>query len=178
MSFYYSDPAAAEEQQPPASTSTHWYRFCGRYFTDADLMLVLASIFFPPLAIYLQKGFSAELLISFLLTSLGQFPGLFYALYLIWSGGRPTRVNLEASTVNIQTSGPQLLLYDEETPARPAAGPTPAKPAQPAQPAQPASQPATPVEGTTQEGTTAPPTYEEATHGKTVPPTGDYKVQR
>lgn len=49
-----------------------------------DWFLVLVSIFFPPIAVWLKRGFfSKDLLINVLLCLLGFIPGLIHALYVI-----------------------------------------------------------------------------------------------
>ncbi|VEU23143.1 DEKNAAC104156 [Brettanomyces naardenensis] len=76
----------------------HYYRFFGKYFTSSDMVLVLAAFLFPPLEVYLQKGFSKELLISFILTAMAHVPGLIYSLYLIYDSGSESAGYLSVAT--------------------------------------------------------------------------------
>lgn len=49
-----------------------------------DWFLVLVSIFAPPIAVWLKRGFfTKDLLINVLLCLLGFIPGLIHALYVI-----------------------------------------------------------------------------------------------
>ncbi|KAK9447038.1 uncharacterized protein V1518DRAFT_422062 [Limtongia smithiae] len=50
----------------------------------SSLVVIIASLFLPPLGIFLISGCSVDLLISFALTLLGYFPGLLHALYLLY----------------------------------------------------------------------------------------------
>ncbi|KAL6706328.1 hypothetical protein ACN47E_005618 [Coniothyrium glycines] len=46
------------------------------------LLLILITIFVPPLGVFLVAGCSADLLINILLTLLGYFPGHIHAFYV------------------------------------------------------------------------------------------------
>lgn len=49
-----------------------------------DWFLVLVAIFFPPIAVWLKRGFfTKDLLINVLLCLLGFIPGLIHALYVV-----------------------------------------------------------------------------------------------
>ena len=52
--------------------------------TEADqVVLVLLSIFIPPLAVFLNNGLGTEFWIDLILTILGWLPGMIYALLLV-----------------------------------------------------------------------------------------------
>ncbi|KAI8319406.1 UPF0057-domain-containing protein, partial [Martensiomyces pterosporus] len=48
-----------------------------------DILLIIISIFFPPLGALLRRGCGADFLINCGLTALGYVPGLIHAWYLI-----------------------------------------------------------------------------------------------
>ncbi|MCP5043440.1 MAG: YqaE/Pmp3 family membrane protein [bacterium] len=48
-----------------------------------NLLKIILAIFLPPIAAFLQVGFSLHLLINILLTVLGVLPGSIHALWLI-----------------------------------------------------------------------------------------------
>lgn len=47
-----------------------------------DLVLIVASILLPPLAVALKRGIGGTFLLSILLTLLGYIPGLVYAIWV------------------------------------------------------------------------------------------------
>ena len=49
----------------------------------AELCKVVIAIFLPPVAVLLERGCGADLLINILLTLLGHIPGVIHAIYLI-----------------------------------------------------------------------------------------------
>lgn len=48
-----------------------------------DIIRLICAIFFPPLGVFLQVGFSAELLLNILLTLCGYLPGIIHAVWII-----------------------------------------------------------------------------------------------
>ncbi|KAL1989289.1 hypothetical protein VTN96DRAFT_51 [Rasamsonia emersonii] len=46
------------------------------------IMLIIVTIFIPPLGVFLLSGFTTDLLINIILTILGYFPGHIHAFYL------------------------------------------------------------------------------------------------
>ena len=57
---------------------------CCSYGCCSDMFLVLLSVFFPPLAVWIRVGLcTADSLINILLCVLGYFPGLIHAWYII-----------------------------------------------------------------------------------------------
>lgn len=48
-----------------------------------DLLLIILSIFLPPLAAFLVVGLSKHFLLNILLTLLGGVPGMIHALWLV-----------------------------------------------------------------------------------------------
>lgn len=48
-----------------------------------DWFAVVLAIIFPPLPVFMKRGFSADLLINVLLSVLGFIPGLLHAFYII-----------------------------------------------------------------------------------------------
>ncbi|KAK5137757.1 hypothetical protein LTR08_007329 [Meristemomyces frigidus] len=48
------------------------------------VLLIIITIFFPPVGVYLVSGCGADLLINICLTLLGVIPGHVHAFYLIW----------------------------------------------------------------------------------------------
>ncbi|GAA5919198.1 hypothetical protein JCM6882_006091 [Rhodosporidiobolus microsporus] len=56
------------------------------FMTDQELfvaLLLLLSIFAPPIAVFLERGLGLDFLLNLLLTILGFLPGLLHALFLI-----------------------------------------------------------------------------------------------
>jgi uncharacterized membrane protein YqaE (UPF0057 family) len=49
----------------------------------AEVCKVVIAIFLPPVAVLLERGCGADLLINILLTLLGHIPGVIHAIYLI-----------------------------------------------------------------------------------------------
>jgi uncharacterized membrane protein YqaE (UPF0057 family) len=49
-----------------------------------DIILLILAIFIPPLAVYLDKGIGNEFWIDLILTLLFFFPGMLFALYVIF----------------------------------------------------------------------------------------------
>lgn len=47
------------------------------------LIMILLSIFLPPISVLLQRGIGVQLLLNILLTLLGWLPGAVHALYLL-----------------------------------------------------------------------------------------------
>ncbi|GAA5841032.1 hypothetical protein JCM11251_006789 [Rhodosporidiobolus azoricus] len=55
------------------------------FMTDQELfvaLLLLLSVFFPPIAVFLERGCGLSFVLNLLLTCLGFLPGLLHALYL------------------------------------------------------------------------------------------------
>ncbi|EDR03405.1 uncharacterized protein LACBIDRAFT_155182, partial [Laccaria bicolor S238N-H82] len=50
----------------------------------SDVLLILVTIFFPPIGVFFITGCSCELLINILLTALGFVPGAIHAFWLIY----------------------------------------------------------------------------------------------
>jgi uncharacterized membrane protein YqaE (UPF0057 family) len=48
-----------------------------------DIVRLICAIFFPPLGVFLQTGFSGQLLLNILLTLLGYIPGIIHAVWII-----------------------------------------------------------------------------------------------
>jgi uncharacterized membrane protein YqaE (UPF0057 family) len=48
-----------------------------------DIVRLICAIFFPPLGVFLQTGFSSQLLLNILLTLLGYIPGIIHAVWII-----------------------------------------------------------------------------------------------
>ena len=48
-----------------------------------DLVRLICAILFPPLGVFLQVGFSPQLLLNILLTLLGYIPGIIHAVWII-----------------------------------------------------------------------------------------------
>ncbi|MBB85185.1 MAG: YqaE/Pmp3 family membrane protein [Myxococcota bacterium] len=48
-----------------------------------DLVKILLSIFLPPVAAFLQVGFSLHFFVNIVLTLLGGLPGMVHALWLV-----------------------------------------------------------------------------------------------
>jgi uncharacterized membrane protein YqaE (UPF0057 family) len=48
-----------------------------------DVVRIIASVIIPPVGVFLKRGFGMSFLLSILLTILGYFPGLIYALYVV-----------------------------------------------------------------------------------------------
>ncbi|KAJ7599299.1 hypothetical protein C8J56DRAFT_916366 [Mycena floridula] len=51
---------------------------------SSDVVLIIAAVIFPPIAVFLVNGWGEDLLISALLTLVGYFPGLIHVFYLIY----------------------------------------------------------------------------------------------
>ena len=51
--------------------------------SEKDLLRILIAIFIPPLAAFLQVGFSAHFFLNILLTLFGYVPGIIHAVWLI-----------------------------------------------------------------------------------------------
>jgi uncharacterized membrane protein YqaE (UPF0057 family) len=49
----------------------------------AEICKIIIAIFLPPVAVLLERGCGADLLINILLTLLGHIPGVIHAIYLI-----------------------------------------------------------------------------------------------
>ena len=50
-----------------------------------DIIRIILSVIIPPVGVFLQVGFGAQLWINILLTILGYVPGVIHALYIILS---------------------------------------------------------------------------------------------
>ncbi|KAF8536405.1 plasma membrane proteolipid 3 [Trichophaea hybrida] len=50
--------------------------------TCSTILLVIVTIFFPPLGVFLVAGCGADILINICLTILGYFPGHIHAFYI------------------------------------------------------------------------------------------------
>ncbi|MGL5082788.1 MAG: YqaE/Pmp3 family membrane protein [Microcoleaceae cyanobacterium] len=48
-----------------------------------DILRLLASIFIPPLGVFLQVGIGTQFWINLLLTFLGYIPGVIHAIWII-----------------------------------------------------------------------------------------------
>ena len=48
-----------------------------------DIARVIFSVIIPPVGVFLKRGLSWSFVLSILLTILGYFPGLIYALYVV-----------------------------------------------------------------------------------------------
>lgn len=51
--------------------------------SEKDLLRILIAIFIPPLAAFLQVGFSTHFFINVILTLFGYVPGIIHAVWLI-----------------------------------------------------------------------------------------------
>ena len=49
----------------------------------SDICLIVLAVFLPPVAVALERGCGADLLINILLTLLGHIPGIIHAIYVI-----------------------------------------------------------------------------------------------
>lgn len=56
------------------------------------LLKILFAIFFPPLAVFLERGIGTSLLINILLTIIGIIPGIIHAFLVISSTPEPAAV--------------------------------------------------------------------------------------
>lgn len=66
------------------------------HFMCFDLLLILISIFLPPLPVALKAGFcSADFFINIALCCLGYFPGLIHAWYIIAKYPQVIEIDLE-----------------------------------------------------------------------------------
>lgn len=57
-------------------------------FTCSDIFKTICSVILPPIGVFAERGCNVELFICILLTILGYFPGLIYAIFIIckyWS---------------------------------------------------------------------------------------------
>ena len=50
---------------------------------DNKLVLIIIAIIFPPVAVFIKKGFGVDLLVNIVLCILLFLPGLVHALWLI-----------------------------------------------------------------------------------------------
>ena len=50
---------------------------------DNKLVLIIIAIIFPPVAVFLKKGFGKDLIINIVLCLLMLVPGLVHALWLV-----------------------------------------------------------------------------------------------
>ncbi|KAH8805876.1 hypothetical protein F5884DRAFT_463458 [Xylogone sp. PMI_703] len=48
------------------------------------ILVILVTLFLPPVGVFLVAGCGADLLINICLTVLGYFPGHIHAFYLLW----------------------------------------------------------------------------------------------
>ena len=48
-----------------------------------DLLKIILAIFLPPVAAFLQVGFSVHFFVNIVLTLLGGLPGMVHALWLV-----------------------------------------------------------------------------------------------
>lgn len=72
--------------------------------TKNDLLLMIISIFFPPVSVYLRKGlWTKDFLINFLLTLLLGLPGFIHAVWVIY-----TSSELRDGTHEILSTGSRL----------------------------------------------------------------------
>jgi uncharacterized membrane protein YqaE (UPF0057 family) len=53
-----------------------------------DIARVIFSVIIPPVGVFLKRGLSWSFVLSILLTILGYFPGLIYALYVVLGDDR------------------------------------------------------------------------------------------
>lgn len=47
------------------------------------IIRIIASVIIPPVGVFLKRGLGFSFLLSILLTILGYFPGLIYALFVV-----------------------------------------------------------------------------------------------
>lgn len=47
------------------------------------VLRIIASVIIPPVGVFLKRGLSFSFLLSIILTILGYFPGLIYALFVV-----------------------------------------------------------------------------------------------
>ncbi|KAH9842670.1 UPF0057-domain-containing protein [Rhodofomes roseus] len=52
-------------------------------FTGSDICKIIFAIILPPVGVFLERGFGADLIINIVLTCLGYIPGIIHALYII-----------------------------------------------------------------------------------------------
>ena len=50
---------------------------------DNKLLLIIAAVFLPPLAVFLSKGIGKDFLINLVLTLFFFLPGMIHALWLV-----------------------------------------------------------------------------------------------
>ncbi|KAI9707772.1 MAG: hypothetical protein M1836_000734 [Candelina mexicana] len=97
------------------------------------ILLVIITIFFPPVGVFLISGCGADLLINICLTILGYFPGHIHAFYLEYvyyqrrEDAREGRIAARRApgvySENVQTGGGAQVGYGTmPPPAAPAAG--------------------------------------------------------
>ena len=53
-----------------------------------DIARVIFSVIIPPVGVFLKRGLGWSFVLSILLTILGYFPGLIYALYVVLGDDR------------------------------------------------------------------------------------------
>lgn len=58
----------------------------------ARILMILLAIFLPPVAVGLERGLGASLLLNILLTLLAWLPGAIHALVVVLASPRPVRV--------------------------------------------------------------------------------------
>ncbi|PVU93615.1 hypothetical protein BB559_003214 [Furculomyces boomerangus] len=83
----------------------------------------VSSLIFPPLGVLLKRGCSADFIINIALTSLGYFPGLIHACYLIGREdhdyqeirGSSPQVVYAVSPVHPQSEAQQTLLPPKDS---------------------------------------------------------------
>lgn len=55
-----------------------------------SLLMILLTIFLPPVAVLIKEGLGLQFLLNVLLTLIGWLPGVIHAFWVISRGGRAT----------------------------------------------------------------------------------------
>ncbi|KAG7783432.1 hypothetical protein KL910_000052 [Ogataea haglerorum] len=159
------------------------FRVLGYVVDPTDVLLYFLAFIFPPVPVFLRKGFfSSELLIVVLLTILAHLPGLLYAVYIIYDTSLVTGSDQGVeSRIRARANGNgdyQALNEDTEAQPQPQTlvSPTPQRPA--AQFHYEDISPDTPHEEALPQSSSQPPSYSDAIkYSVSPPPVGDHKVQ-
>ncbi|CAI4352930.1 BTE_collapsed_G0011340.mRNA.1.CDS.1 [Saccharomyces cerevisiae] len=50
---------------------------------SAKIVNIILSLFLPPVAVFLARGWGTDCIVDIILTILAWFPGMLYALYIV-----------------------------------------------------------------------------------------------
>ncbi|GAA5858859.1 hypothetical protein JCM1840_006591 [Sporobolomyces johnsonii] len=87
LGTYVHRQAAAAQNSPEQQTA---------WMSDAQLfsiLVILLSVFCPPLAVFLERGCGLDLLLNVLLSCLGYLPGMIHAVYIVLTYESPIVYN-------------------------------------------------------------------------------------